>query len=89
MTGNTLSTVFEKLLSPDSILSSFNFWLAIFFAFGAVFSFQSIDKTKPMQVIIITARSVSILMMIIGAIYIMSKDGVQPLTPKGKGYFNI
>ena len=42
-----------------------------------------------MQFIIITVRVISILLMIGGAFYLIIKNGVKNLTPKGKGYFNF
>lgn len=89
MTGNTLSKVFSDAIEGSSIFSSFSFWLLIFFVFGAVFSFRSIDKTKPMQFIIISVRAISIILMIGGALYLIIKDGMKNLTPKGKGAFNV
>lgn len=42
-----------------------------------------------MQVIIITIRVLSIILMIVGAIYLMITGGVKKLTPKDGGYFNV
>ena len=89
MTGNTLEKVFSDAIEGDSIIKSFNFWLAVFFVFGSLFSFRSIDKTKVMQFIIISVRIISILMMFGGAIYLTISGGVKKLTPDGKGTVNF
>ena len=89
MTGNILGKVFTDAISGDSILKTFNFWLIIFFVFGSLFGFRSIDKTKPIQYVIITVRLVSVLMMIGGALYLIIKDGVKKLTPDYKGVWNF
>ena len=90
MTGNILGKVFTDAIGKDSdsIFKSFNFWLSIFFVFGSVFSFRSIDKTKPIQYVIITVRLISVILMIGGALYLIIADGVKKLTPDGKGTFN-
>ena len=88
MSGNTLKKVFESTFEKDSILTSFNFWLSLFFLCGAIFSFRSIDKTKPLQYSIILMRILSIIMMIGGALYLIFRNGVKPIIPSGKGVFN-
>lgn len=85
MTGNILSVVFEHV----DILDEYSFWLGLFFLSGAAFSFKSIENTKALQFFIIVARFISIVAMIIGAIYIMIKYGVQSPVPKDGGVFNI
>ena len=64
-------------------------WLGLFFLSGAAFSFKSIYNTKALQVVIIVVRFISIVAMIIGAIYIMIKYGVKSPVPDGEGVFNI
>lgn len=55
---------------------------------GAVFSFRSIDKTKVMQAIIIGVRTVSILLLIGGALFLIFRDGAKKVTPDQEGVFN-
>lgn len=71
MTGKTLS----KLFADVPVFSAFEFWLSLFFLSGASFSFKSISKTKPLQIITITVRFVSVFLMILGAIIIMIQNG--------------
>jgi hypothetical protein len=70
-------------------MNDFKLWVGLFFISGAMFSFKSIEKTKVMQFVIIVVRFISIVAMIIGAIYIMIKYGVKSPVPSGKGVFNI
>lgn len=88
MTANTLSKVFRDADSLE-LLQNFDFWLIIFFVAGAVFSFRSIDKTKVMQAIIIGARVLTITLFFTGAVYLFGSNGIQDLTPPGKGFFNF
>lgn len=85
MTGNILSVVFKDV----EVLKQYELWLGLFFISGAAFSFKSIEKTKVMQFVIIVVRVISIVAMIIGAIYIMIKYGVKSPVPDGEGVFNI
>lgn len=71
MTGKTLS----KLLSQVPVIGTFEFWLGVFFVSGAAFSFKSIEKTKGLQIVIITVRFISIILMLLGAIIIMAQNG--------------
>ena len=84
-----MEKVFDDAIQGDSILKSFNLWLALFFICGAIFSFKSIENTKIMQAIIISIRVLSVILMIVGAIYLMIVGGVKKLTPKDGGYFNV
>ena len=61
----------------------------IFFVFGAVFSFRSIEKTKALQITIITVRVITIILFFGGALFICMRDGVKKLTPKDGGFFNF
>ena len=88
MTAKTLSIVFSHV-NTVGFLRNYNFWLAIFFLAGALFSFRSIDKTKVMQAIIIGARVITILLFFGGAVFIFCRDGVKELTPPKKGFFNF
>jgi amino acid permease len=87
MTGKTLS----KLFSHVDILNTFEFWLGLFFISGAAFSFKSISKTKPIQVVTITVRFVSVFLMILGAIIIIfQNDFNMTFTPtNGNAFFNF
>jgi hypothetical protein len=87
MTGNTLS----KLFSGVALLDNYYFWLAIFFIFGAIFSFKSIEKTKVIQTTMIFVRFLSVFLMIIGAFIIMGQNGdIKGLAPAdGNAFFNI
>jgi len=87
MTGNTLSRLFDGV----AVLDNYYFWLAIFFLFGATFSFKSIEKTKVIQTTMITVRFLSVALMIIGAFVIMGQnEGIQDLSPTdGNVIFNI
>jgi hypothetical protein len=71
MTGKTLS----KLFANVTVLNTFEFWLSLFFVSGAAFSFKSISKTKPLQIITITVRFISVFLMILGAFIIMGQNG--------------
>ncbi len=55
---------------------------------GAAFSFRSIDKTKVMQIIIVGVRVASILLFLIGAIFLFCKEGIKKMTPPDAGVFN-
>jgi len=55
----------------------------LFFLSGAAFSFKSISNTKALQFVIIIVRVISIVAMIIGALYIMIKYGPKNPVPKG------
>ena len=87
MTGNTLSKLFEGVV----VLESYYFWLAIFFVFGATFSFKSIEKTKVIQVVMISVRFISVFLMIIGAFIIMGQNGgIADISPiGGNAFFNV
>lgn len=56
---------------------------------GAAFSFKSIENTKALQLVIIVVRFISIVAMIIGAVYIMFAHGVKTPTPSDGSYFNL
>lgn len=73
MTGKTLSKLFHGV----NVLGTFEFWLAVFFISGAAFSFKSISKTKPIQVITITVRFISVFLMILGAIIIIFQNDFE------------
>ena len=77
--GNTLSVVFEGV----PVMSSLYTWLGVFFISGAVFSFRNVSQTKVLQFVIIAVRFLSILSMIVGAIYIIIRYGSQGLVPAG------
>mgnify|MGYP001156559193 FL=1 len=79
----------KNVFKDVKYVGEFNFWVFLFFLSGAVFSFRSIDKTKIMQAIIIFVRIISLLMLIIGAVYLFCKDGVQQIVPDGGGVFNV
>ena len=79
----------KNVFKDVKYVGDFNFWVFLFFLSGAVFSFRSIDKTKIMQAIIIFVRIISLLMLIIGAVYLFCKDGVQKIVPDGGGVFNV
>ena len=87
MTGKTLS----KLFTGVEILETFEFWLTLFFLSGALFSFRSISKTKPIQVITITVRFVSVVLMILGAVIIIFQNGFEMnfTPPRGNAFFNL
>lgn len=85
MTGNILSVVFKDV----DILKEYEVWLALFFLSGAAFSFKSIENTKSLQFVIIVVRFISIVAMIIGAIFIMIKYGVKSPIPNNEGVFNM
>lgn len=75
MTGKIMAEAFQPQdgETSGSILSEFSFWIIIFFVCGAAFSFRSVDKTKPMQMIIISVRLVSILLLLGGALFLIFK----------------
>jgi len=56
-------------------------WLGVFFLSGSVFSFRNISQTKALQFVIIVARFLSILSMIVGAIYVIIRYDSQGLVP--------
>lgn len=72
------------------VLNTFEFWLMVFFVLGGAFSFKSIEKTRAIQIIMISVRIISILLLIIGSIVIMIQNGgIQDLAPnEGNAYFN-
>jgi hypothetical protein len=49
----------------------------MFFVSGAIFSFRSIDKTKVLQTTMMTLRMLNLTLFIFGAIYLISKNGIQ------------
>lgn len=84
MTGKVLS----RLLGDIEVLNTFEFWLMVFFVLGAAFSFKSIEKTKAIQIIMISVRIISILLLVIGSIFIMAQNGgIQDLAPEGGNVF--
>jgi hypothetical protein len=87
MTGKTLSKLFDGI----TLLDTFGFWLAVFFIFGASFSFKSIEKTKVVQATMIFVRFLAVGLMIIGAFIIIGQNGgIQDLAPEGgNAYFNV
>ena len=79
MTGKTLSYLFKEV----TVLNYFEFWLGLFFLFGAAFSFKSIEKTKVMQTVMIFVRFLSVALMFIGAFIIIGQNGgTADLSPK-------
>ncbi len=79
MTGRVLS----KLMGDIDVLNTFEFWLIVFFIIGGAFSFKSIEKTKVIQVIMISVRIISILLLLIGSIVIMIQNGgIKDLSPE-------
>jgi amino acid permease len=68
------------------VLDSLYTWLGVFFVSGSVFSFRNVSQTKVLQVVIIAVRFLSIMSMIVGAIYIIIKYGSQGLVPEGSSF---
>lgn len=83
--GNTLSLVFEGV----PVLSSLYTWLIVFFLSGSIFSFRNVSQTKVLQIVIIAVRFLSLLSMIVGAIYIIIRYGSQGLVPEGTSAANF
>jgi hypothetical protein len=65
------------------------FWIGIFFVSGSIFSFKDVHNTKILQSFIIFVRFITLLSMFFGAIFLIAKNGIQTLTPKDEGVFNI
>lgn len=71
------------------VLDSLYTWLGVFFLSGALFSFRNVSQTKALQFVIIAVRFLSIVSMIVGAIYIIIRYGSQGLVPAGTSAFDF
>jgi hypothetical protein len=56
---------------------------------GAIFSFRSIDQTIIIQVISVVGRFTSIAFFICGSLFLIFRDGIKDIVPKGLGVFNL